>query len=66
MPLFITFNKTLKMCKELSALSSRGANSKDAKNGFPQNIFANTLLQNYTQIVILQIRFPSHTLPTEE
>ena len=66
MPLFITFNKTLKMCKELSALSSRGANSKDAKNGFPQNIFANTLLQKDTQKVILKIRFPSHTLPTEE
>ena len=31
---------------------------KEAKKGFPQNIFANTLLHNYTQI--------GHTLFTEE
>ena len=31
-----------------------------------QTIFANTLLYTYTQLIVLHIKFPSHTLLTEE
>ena len=31
-----------------------------------QKIFANTLLNAYNQLIALQIRFPGHTLLTEE
>ena len=33
---------------------------------FTQKIFANTLLNAYNQLIALQIRFPGHTLLTEE
>ena len=34
--------------------------------GFTQNILANTLLHTYTQLIVLQTRFPVHTLLTKE
>ena len=34
--------------------------------GFTQNIFANTLLHTYTQLIVLKTRFPSHALLTKE
>ena len=33
---------------------------------FTQNIFANTWLQTYTQLIVLKTRLPSHALLTKE
>ena len=34
--------------------------------GFTKNIFANTLLNAYNQLIALQIKFSSHNLLAEE
>ena len=34
--------------------------------GFPQNTIANTVSHSYTQLISIEIRFPSDALLTEE